>query len=109
LSRAERGEATNLRWGLAQNIGIKSAESGQKVLPLQRHVCHNLKKTDNIMLALKSKASRGYSATMVPHDDTLMGKEEFFAKIDRALQDIKDGKGTAVCSKEELKAYLDSL
>lgn len=42
-------------------------------------------------------------------DDTLMEEEEFYAKIDRAKQQAKDGKGIHVKTKEELQAYLNSL
>ena len=45
----------------------------------------------------------------VSDDDTLMSKEAFFAKIDRSLQEAKEGKVTTVRNKEELHAFLNSL
>ncbi len=42
-------------------------------------------------------------------DDTLMSEEEFYAKIDRAKQQAREGKGTLIKTKEELRAYLHSL
>ena len=42
-------------------------------------------------------------------DDALMSKEAFFAKIDRSLQEAKEGKVTTVRNKEELHAFLNSL
>lgn len=42
-------------------------------------------------------------------DDSLMTRDEFYAKIDGSLEDAKNGKGTAVRTKDELHAYLDSL
>jgi antitoxin (DNA-binding transcriptional repressor) of toxin-antitoxin stability system len=50
-----------------------------------------------------------YKIVPVRDDDTLMSKEAFFAKIDRALQEAKEGKGTVITSKDELKAYFDNL
>lgn len=42
-------------------------------------------------------------------DDSLLTEEEFYAKIDRAKQQAKEGKGTLIKTKEELHAYLDSI
>ena len=42
-------------------------------------------------------------------DSTLMTKEEFFAKIERAEQDIKEGKGTTFTNVESMHAWLNSL
>jgi len=53
--------------------------------------------------------SKSYKVSAIKEDDTLMSKAEFFAKIDRSLQEIEEGKFTRVTGKEELKRYLDSL
>ncbi len=45
----------------------------------------------------------------VEKDDTEMTKEEFFAKIDRAKQEVKEGKVTRINTTEELHAFLKSL
>lgn len=42
-------------------------------------------------------------------DPTLMTKEEYFKMIDRSLEQARQGKVTRISSKEELKAFLDSL
>ena len=42
-------------------------------------------------------------------EDTLMSKEEFFARIDRAIERVRAGQYTEVSTKEELTAFLDSL
>lgn len=42
-------------------------------------------------------------------DDALMTEEAFYAKIDRAKQQVREGKGTLVRTEEELHAYLHSL
>ena len=38
-----------------------------------------------------------------------MSKEDFFAKIDRSLQGIREGKCTTIHSRKELIEYFDSL
>jgi anthranilate/para-aminobenzoate synthase component I len=38
-----------------------------------------------------------------------MSKEEFFAKIDRALEEVRAGKGMLFNSSQELRSYYDSL
>jgi hypothetical protein len=43
-------------------------------------------------------------------DPYKMTKKEFFAKLDRGIQDWEDGKNiTKTRSKEEMRAFLDSL
>lgn len=42
-------------------------------------------------------------------DETLMTKEEYFAKIDRAMQQAERGEGREFSSKEEMNAWLNSL
>lgn len=42
-------------------------------------------------------------------DDTLMTKEEFFARIDESLQQAKEGKVKTFTDIEEMNAWLDSL
>ena len=42
-------------------------------------------------------------------DDTLMTKEEFFARIDESLQQAKEGKVKTFTVIEEMNAWLDSL
>ena len=38
-----------------------------------------------------------------------MTKEEFFRRVDEARRQIKEGKYTAVRTKEELDAFLEAL
>ncbi|MDR1416877.1 MAG: hypothetical protein LBJ57_05615 [Prevotellaceae bacterium] len=65
------------------------------------------------MLATQHAKVKPYNAGYAPHsdayDDTLMSKEEFFAKIDAALEEVRQGKGMVFNSKEELHAYFDAL
>jgi uncharacterized short protein YbdD (DUF466 family) len=42
-------------------------------------------------------------------DPTLMTKEEFFARVDEAREEIKQGKGKRFSNPEEMNAWLNSL
>ncbi len=52
--------------------------------------------------------NKAYSITPVTEDD-LYFTPEMLAKIDVAIQQVKEGKITTVRGKEELKQFLDSL
>ncbi|MDR1021944.1 MAG: hypothetical protein LBL94_01525 [Prevotellaceae bacterium] len=65
------------------------------------------------MIATQPK-TKPYSTSYVPHtvphvdehDDTLMNKEEFFAEIDRSLQQAKEGKVLYMLPGETLDEFL---
>ena len=40
---------------------------------------------------------------------TLMTKEEFFARVDKAEKEIAEGKGITFTNKDEMNAWLNSL
>ena len=42
-------------------------------------------------------------------DPTLITKEEFFARIDKAEQEIAEGKGITFTNREDMNAWLNSL
>ena len=42
-------------------------------------------------------------------DETLMTKEEFFAKIERAEEQYRRGEGTRFTNREEMNRWLNSL
>lgn len=42
-------------------------------------------------------------------DSSLMTKEEFFARIEKAEKDIADGKGITFTNREDMNAWLNSL
>lgn len=52
---------------------------------------------------------KSYKIVPVKKDDTLMTREEFFAKIDRALKEADEGKMYRVKTKAELKEYINNL
>ena len=42
-------------------------------------------------------------------EDTLLTRDEFFARLDKAEQDIADGKGTTFNNLEDMNSWLDAL
>ena len=69
-----------------------------------------LDKVDSGMeILIQRGGTKSYKITAVSDDDTFMSKKEFFAKIDRSLQEIEEGKFTRITGKEELQRFLDSL
>jgi len=43
-------------------------------------------------VVLKSRKEGSFKIVPLQRDDTLMSKEEFYAKLDKSIQQIKDGK-----------------
>ena len=60
-------------------------------------------------VVIKSGDFGSFKLVPLTEDDTLMSKEEFFAKIDRAIERVRAGQYTEVSTKEELTAFVDSL
>lgn len=52
-----------------------------------------------------------FKITPLTEDDTLMSKEEFFRKPDRAREDIDiiAGRGTLLETREDIDRFLDAL
>ena len=46
-----------------------------------------------IEILIQRRKNKSYKIIPVTEDDTLMSKEEYFAKLERGLQSIKEGKG----------------
>ena len=42
-------------------------------------------------------------------DPTLLSKEEFFARLDKAEKEIAEGKGITFTNRDEMNAWLNSL
>jgi hypothetical protein len=62
-----------------------------------------------VEVLVKRGKNKSYKIVPTVEEDTLMSEEEFFAKIDLARQEIREGKCTIVRSESELKEFLDSL
>ena len=64
-------------------------------------------KGQGVVLTTRSLGS--FKIVPVREDDTLMTREELYSKIDKGIQEIKEGKGYRVSTKEDLDRLLDSL
>ena len=60
-------------------------------------------------VVLTTRNLGSFKIVPVNEDDTIMTKDELYQKIDRGIQEIKEGKGYKVTTKEELERFLDSL
>lgn len=60
-------------------------------------------------VVLKSRSNGSFKLVPITEDDRLMSKEAFFEKLDKSIQQAKEGKTTRFTSMEELNALLDSL
>lgn len=60
-------------------------------------------------IIIKTRSLGSFKITPLTEDDTLMSKEEFFRKLDRAREEIKSGKGTLLKTKGDIDKFLESL
>lgn len=64
---------------------------------------------DGIELLIQRGKNRSYKISPVVEDDTLMSKEEFYAKIQLSLQQVKEGKVVTLKTKEDIRNFLSTL
>ncbi|MEA5128434.1 MAG: prevent-host-death protein [Proteiniphilum sp.] len=64
---------------------------------------------EGVEILIRRGKNKSYRIIPVEKDDTLMSKEEFFAKIDQALKEVEEGRFTRISGKKELQEFLDSL
>ena len=57
-------------------------------------------------VVLKTRGKGSFKLVPVTEDDSLMSKEEFFKKIDRSIQQAKEGKVTRIDNHEDFKKLL---
>jgi len=60
-------------------------------------------------LVLKLRGKGSFKIVPVSEDDTLMSKEEFYAKIDRSIKQIEEGKVTRQQDGESVEEFIDRL
>ena len=63
---------------------------------------------DEGLMAKMLKYAKKLTATKKA-DPTLMTKDEFFARVDEAREEIRQGKGKRFSDPEEMNAWLNSL
>ena len=64
---------------------------------------------DEDLMARALKAIKRLVKRKEESDETLMTKEEYFARIDRSLEQAKQGKVRRFSNRDEMNAWLNSL
>lgn len=58
---------------------------------------------------LITRKNESFKVVKVSEDDTLMSKDVFFARIERAIADVKEGKTYAMKPNESLDDFLSRM
>ena len=64
---------------------------------------------NGVELLITRGKKQAFKILPVTNDDTLMSKEEFFAKLDKAKEEIKEGKTIAMEPDEKLEDLLNRI
>ena len=75
-------------------------------MELNAQIWRDIAEIADSKLLMKQLAKYLKKLTAKKHDPTLMTKEEFFAKIEKAEQQIAAGEGMAMLTDEDLSAFL---
>ena len=88
----------------------KTYTKTMKTIQLDGEILRNLGiiAEDKMVLTKVAKYLRRM-AKQASQDNTLMSKEEFFARVEEAEQDIKEGKGITFTNKADMNAWLNTL
>jgi hypothetical protein len=89
---------------------VKIYTKTMKTIQLDGEILRNLGiiAEDKMVLTKVAKYLRRM-AKQASQDSTLMSKEEFFARVEEAEQDIQEGKGIAFTNKADMNAWLNTL
>ena len=60
-------------------------------------------------IVLKSRSKGSFKLVPITSDDSFMSKEDFYAKIDRSIQQAKEGKVTAQRQNETVEEFIERL
>lgn len=60
-------------------------------------------------ILVQRKKNKAYRIVPVKEDDTLMSKQEFFAKIDQAREEVKNGQTYSMNPGESLDDFLERV
>jgi len=64
------------------------------------------KADEGVEILIQRKKNKSYKIVPVTEDDTLLSKEEYFARLERGFQSIKEGKGKEY-TLEELRRKME--
>lgn len=68
-----------------------------------------LRKALSSEVVIKSRDFGSFKLVPLTEDDTLMSKEEFFAKIDRAISNLRAGNGYTMMKGESLEEFMERM
>ena len=68
-----------------------------------------LRKALSSEVVIKSRDCGSFKLVPLTEDDTLMTKEEFFAKIDRAISNLRAGNGYTMMEGESLEEFMERM
>lgn len=68
-----------------------------------------LRKALSSEVVIKSRDFGSFKLVPLTKDDTLMSKEEFFAKIDRAISNLRAGNGYTMMKGESLEEFMERM
>ena len=60
-------------------------------------------------VVIKSRDFGSFKLVPLTEDDTLMTKEEFFAKIDQAISNLRAGNGYTMMEGESLEEFMERM
>lgn len=62
-----------------------------------------------IDIVIKSRDKGSFKIVPITEDDTLMTKEAFFAKVDKGIEQIKNGQSYTMLPGENLEDFLNRI
>ena len=68
-----------------------------------------LRKALSSEVVIKSRDFGSFKLVPLTEDDTLMTKEEFFAKIDRAISNLRAGNSYTMMDGESLEEFMERM
>ena len=68
-----------------------------------------LRKALSSEVVIKSRDFGSFKLVPLTEDDTLMSKEEFFDKIDRAISNLRAGNGYTMMEGESLEEFMERM
>lgn len=68
-----------------------------------------LRKALSSEVVIKSRDFGSFKLVPLTEDDTLMTKEEFFTKIDRAISNLRAGNGYTMMEGESLEEFMERM
>ena len=68
-----------------------------------------LRKALSSEVVIKSRDFGSFKLVSLTEDDTLMTKEEFLAKIDRAISNLRVGNGYTMMEGESLEEFMERM